>query len=87
MAPVKLPCPKSECVWETIELEFEHAKQLLDQHVDVVHSPPVQQHGGSSGQCRAKFDAPKLTAGSSQETWDTFLRSWKQYKQAMNITT
>ena len=40
-----------------------------------------------TGQCRAKLDTPKLTAGASQETWDTFLRSWNQYKQAMKITT
>ena len=33
------------------------------------------------------LDTLKLTAGASQETWDTFLRSWNQYKQAMNTTT
>ena len=88
MAPVKLPCPTPECVWETVALEFEQAKQLLDQHVGVLHPLPAQQQQvAPPGQCRARLDAPKLTAGASQDTWDTFIRTWQQYKQAMNITT
>ena len=33
---------------------------------------------------RAKLDLPKLSAGSSQESWELFLRSCKFYKMGIN---
>ena len=68
-------------------MESEKAKQLLDQHVLVLHPQPARQQVVPTGQCRANLDTPKLTAVASQETWDTFFRSWNQFKQAMNIIT
>merc|ERR1711867_115875 len=34
---------------------------------------------------KVKLEPPKLSAGSDQETWELFLRSWTLYKTGMNM--
>merc|ERR1712215_656446 len=49
----------------------------------VVAAPPAAPvHHPSQ---KVKLESPKLSAGSDQETWELFLRSWDVYKTGMSI--
>ena len=61
--------------WSTSFLKTSHAAQEARQ----AFLQPGQTHS------KAKFDPPKLSAGSDQETWNYFLRDWDQYKATMVI--
>ena len=59
---------------------------LLKIHADSTHSTSAPAPRTASNS-RAKLDAPKLSAGSDQETWEHFLRNWSMFKTGMGITT
>ena len=60
---------------------------LLQIHRETVHPTPVTPQAAPTPHStpRVKLDPPKLSAGSDQETWELFLRSWGLYKSGMNI--
>ena len=60
---------------------------LLQIHRQTVHPTPVATQTApplAPAPC-VRLDPPKLSAGSDQETWKLFLRSWGLYKTGMRI--
>merc|ERR1711867_297190 len=60
---------------------------LLQIHTQLAHPIAVtpQAAPGNQPTQKLKLEPPKLSAGSDQETWELFLRSWTMYKTGMNI--
>ena len=87
-----IPCSAPACGYNTDsqvppDTGLQDKIALLQIHKDTVHATPVQPHSTPhvAATHRAKLDLPKLSAGSSQESWELFLRSWELYKTGMNI--
>ena len=87
-----IPCSAPACGYNTDsqvppDTSLQDKISLLQIHKDTVHATPVQPHSTPqmASNHRAKLDLPKLSAGSSQELWELFLRSWELYKTGMNI--
>ena len=86
-----LKCSLSSCAYSTDDqvpatTELETKLKLLRIHADTVHQPRVQQDSSHTSS-KAKLDPPRLSAGSDQQTWDLFKRSWEIYKSGMSIPT
>ena len=80
MAPISLPCVAGAevCSFKTLELEYEHAIDLLKIHVKITHG------GGNEGSHvernkPEKFPRPSLEADSTSEAWEDFIATWAQY--------
>ena len=88
MAPLKLPCPKLDCPFETVLVELVDAKELLADHIKVEHaavvSPPST--GGAAGCKPDKMTRPAADLGMSETTWRDFEGQWKCYKRATKLT-
>ena len=87
-----IPCSYSACEFNTDmqvppETSLENKLNLLKIHSDTVHQQQQQQVGPRSGVSnhKAKLNPPKLSAGSSIETWEHFLRAFGMYRTAMSI--
>ena len=87
-----IPCSAPSCGYNTDsqvppDTGLQGKIALLQIHKDTVHATPAQHHGTPqvAATHRAKLDLPKLSAGSSQETWELFQRSWQLYKTGMSI--
>ena len=78
MTQVKLKCVLDDCDYETTQLDFEHARSMLDLHMRYAHPT-----GEASGGVRKpeKFPRPEIKLDSSAEDWSEFLETWKQYKE------
>ena len=63
----KLPCPARDCDYETIELDFAHAKELLDIHVRIDHAATAAVAGGDSHKKPEKFPRPEISLDKSTE--------------------
>ena len=86
-----LPCSVPLCTYNTDsqcdpEQAFADKLALLKIHADSTHATPAPAPRMASNS-RAKLDAPKLSAGSDQETWEHFLRNWSMFKTGMGITS
>ena len=77
-------CTAPECTYVTEDGSPAEKIELMRLQIQVAH-PSGQNMDSNSTQCKAKLDPPRLAAGSSQEIWDIFLKSWNQYKKAMKI--
>ena len=87
-----IPCSAPACEYNTdsqvpSDTGLQDKIALLQIHKDTVHATPVQPQGAPHAASThwAKLDLPKLSAGSSQESWELFLRTWEIYKTGMNI--
>ena len=87
-----IPCSATECQYSTDsqvppETDLPTKLTLLQIHRETVHPTPVTPQAAPTHHStpRVKLDPPKLSAGSDQETWGLFLRSWELYKSGMNI--
>ena len=62
---------------------------LQELHIHTTAAHPVvaapQAATASPSTQKVKLESPKLSAGSDQETWELFLRSWGVYKTGMSI--
>jgi len=86
-----LECSLSSCTYSTdsqvpATTGMETKLKLLRIHADTVHKSPAQQTSLPTSS-KAKLDPPRLSAGSDQQTWDLFKRSWEIYKSGMGIPT
>ena len=87
-----IPCSAPECHFSTDsqvppETDLTTKLTLLQIQRETVHPTPVTPQAAPTPHStpRVKLDPPKLSAGSDQETWELFLRSWGLYKSGMNI--
>ena len=86
MAPTKLKCTfgDTSCNFETQELEFPQAKELLETHLKFAH--PAQGGGNNDRRPRPEsFPRPELKLDSSAEEWSEFLVTWQQYKAEYSL--
>ena len=78
MAPIKLPClVGGDCDFQTVQLEYEQAKPLLDGHMQYAHGAA----GTAGGKKPEKFPRPEIKLDSSVEDWLEFEVEWEQYKE------
>ena len=78
MAPVQLPClVGGDCNFQTVQLEYEQAKPLLDGHMQYAHGAA----GTAGGKKPEKFPRPEIKLDSSVEDWSEFEVEWEQYKE------
>ena len=87
MAPLKLPCPKLDCPFETVEVELPDAKELLADHLKVEHTATVAAPtpGGAAGCKPDKMSRPAADLGMSETTWRDFEGQWKCYKRSTKL--
>ena len=79
-----ISCPIAECPYRTEDVEPALAAVLLTVHNNVHLSAP--QHSGAATRNRApKIDRPKISAGSSEETWSTFNTRWAMFKRSTGL--
>ena len=81
---VKLKCTigDTSCNFETQELEFGQAKEILETHLKFAHPT---QGGGNNDRKPEKFPRPDIKLDSSAEEWSEFLVTWQQYKAEYNL--
>ena len=78
MPNVKLPCAiGGDCDYETINLPYEQAKDLLEIHMMYAHrdAQPVSSNKPE------KFPRPEIKLDSTAENWEEFIVTWAQYKE------
>ena len=75
MPNVKLPCLiGGDCVFETIPLTYEQAKEQLDGHMQYAHG----QAQTVSTNKPEKFPRPEMKLDSTAEDWEEFTVTWSQ---------
>ena len=84
-----IPCSATGCQFSTDsqvppDTDMPTKLTLLQIHRETVHPTP-QAAATPLSTPRVKLDPPKLSAGTDQETWELFLRSWEMYKAGMSI--
>ena len=86
--PVKLPCVAGDagCTWESIELEFEQAKVLLDGHMQYAHQAAGGGAAADTSRRPEKFPRPEIKMDASTECWTEFETVWKRYKEEYSLT-
>ena len=85
MAPVRLPCVAGgACNFQTVELEYAQAKEILDAHLKHTH-PVAAGAGGGNNKKPEKFPRPEIKLDSSTEDWNEFKVTWSQYKEEYEL--
>ena len=86
MTRVKLPCPSSNCDFETVELEETQAEKQVDLHVKIDHATAIATATGGDGHSRPeKFPRPEISIDKSTEDWNEFLVTLEQYKEEYRL--
>ena len=94
-----LPCPLgADCnkgpdggTWFTVDIQFQEAKVLLDDHVKVAHHQEAAAGDAPAAQQLRpeKLSRPQLKVKDGQvdeETWEYFKHQWQTYKTSANLT-
>ena len=83
MAPIRLPClVGGDCNFQTVQLEYDQAKPLLDGHMQYAHGAAAGAGGGKKPE---KFPRPEIKMDSSVEDWAEFEVEWEQYKEEYTL--
>ena len=81
----KLKCGVESCNFEAINDDKDIMLALYASHQkkhEIVRAPPTNRAETSRA---AKAERPKISAGSSEESWNTVLTRWKNYKRTAAI--
>ena len=78
-------CSFPECEYETGEVNDETVVLLLTIHAPC-HATATATTNGRGKQKAPKIDRPKISCGSSEETWNTFSTRWTMFKRGTNLT-
>lgn len=76
-----IQCPIAECPYRTEDVDAAIAAALLVIHNNVHVSAPTNANAATR-QRAPKIERPKLSAGSSEETWNTFITRWSMFKRS-----
>ena len=79
-------CSFTGCAYETGEVGDLIAVELLKIHGPTHFAAPVVPTTGAARQKAPKIDRPKISCGSSEETWNTFSTRWTMFKRGTNLT-
>ena len=82
---VNQPCSYPGCTYQTGEIaDINLLIEVLKIHA-VSHSANGQ--GGRAARQKApKIERPKISSGSSEETWNSFLARWSMFKRGTTLT-
>ena len=77
-------CPIADCTYSTGEVEVAIAAALITVHgnTHVAHAPAP---ANTNPQRAPKIDRPKISCGSSEETWNAFLTRWGMFKRGTTL--
>ena len=79
-----IQCPIAECTYRTEDVEVAIAAALLVIHNNVhIAAPPNVQ--AAIRQRAPKIERPRISAGSSEETWNTFNTRWAMFKRGTEL--
>ena len=92
----QLPCPlgvrckdgPGESVWKSMDLEFDNAQKLVEDHVKFAHQA-VATEGGAAPMKAEKLVRPNLKVRDgvvNEEAWEYFCHKWSTYKAQANLT-
>ena len=81
-------CPIDECTYQTEDIDAGVAVAMLTIHnnVHVASNPTQGISTDDTNQRDPKIERPKISAGSDEETWNTFLTRWKMFKRNRKVT-
>ena len=81
-------CPMEGCPYKTDDVDANVAAVMLTIHNNVhMKSNPNQGTSDAVTRQRApKIERPRISAGSSEETWNTFSTRWTMFKRSTAIT-
>ena len=87
MTPLKLPCPKNDCSFTTVECDMVDAKELLADHIKLEHTAaaPSNTGGGAAGCKPERMSRPAAELGMSETTWRDYWGRWKSYKRSTKL--
>ena len=78
-------CPIEECPFSTGDLDPAVGAAMLMIHNNIHISAPTNANAAAH-QRAPKIDRPKISAGSSEEIWNTFMTRWTMFKRSTGIT-
>ena len=82
-----IDCPVTGCTW-TYKSSLSQEQSILEIiqiHVKLEHSPQVTASAATSKP--TKINPPTIDIGVDQEEWNTFKVRWKQYCNAVNLSS
>ena len=75
-------CPIDDCTYQTEDIDAGVAVAMLTIHNNVhLASNPTDD----DNQRDPKIERPKISAGSDEETWNTFLTRWTMFKRNRKV--
>ena len=72
------------CSFKTVELEYEHANELLGTHMIFAHNEVVELPHSEKNKPE-KFPLPSIEGDSTSEAWQDFVATWNQCKEEYNL--
>ena len=76
-------CPIEGCTYETGDVDATIVVGLLDIH-KLVHSNATSNN--TNKQRAPKIERPKISDGSSEETWNAFTTRWEMFMRGTQLT-
>ena len=82
---VNQKCSYPGCDYETGEIaDINLLIEVLKIH-GTSHSAPTAAQAGTTRQKAPKIERPKISSGSSEETWNSFLARWSMFKRGTTL--
>ena len=80
-------CPMEGCEFKTDDVEGSVAAVMLTIHNNVHIAQPTPGTSDVVTRHRApKLERPKISTGSSEETWNTFVKRWTMFQRSTGLT-
>ena len=79
-----IKCPIATCTYSTEDVDAAVAAVLLTIHNNE-HIAAPRNSDAAVRQRAPKIDRPKISAGSSEETWNTFITRWAMFKRSTGM--
>ena len=79
-------CPITDCDYVTEDVEAALAAALLILHNNAHTSAPPAVATTNNKQRAPKIERPRLSAGSSQETWNAFITRWGMFTRGTMLS-
>ena len=83
-------CPFPQCTYETGDVDITVVVQLLDihklSHANANANAQPNTQNQSHKQRAPKIERPKVSEGSSEETWNSFTTRWNMFTRGTTLT-
>ena len=81
-----IQCPIANCLYTTDDVDAAIAAALLVIHNNVHVSAPTTAATTPMRQRAPKIERPKISCGSSEETWNAFTMRWSMFKRGTELS-